>query len=229
MTLLCSEKQRSGSILTETDNKIIWKKNPVLVTAQILVCTVSLHLRAKGKSCQMPLRSDSAQCRNLSDRIPSAGTQCGANWQLHRKLGEAKQQADEKVGVLLGDDWGPYIQLVVNIGSIPQQSVHRLGVSILGRNSESCAAILKESKLQMWLFLVVSISFFLLHESQREMVTFSSTARRQVKGATVPCRRTFVWNSVEAPNSKRSFTTSLWPCWEAKKRAVEPVWREWQK
>lgn len=121
----------------------------VTVTAQIFICTVSLRLRTKGKSCQMSLRSDSAQCRNLSDRIPSAGTQCGANWQ-HRKPREAKQQADEKVRVGSGDGWGPHVQLVVDIGSVPQQSVHRLGMSVLGRYCESRAAVLQGSRQQMW-------------------------------------------------------------------------------
>ena len=35
---------------------------------------------------------------------------------------------------------------------------------------------------------------------------------------------TFVLNSVDAPNSKRNLTTSLWPCWAAKNRAVVPDW-----
>lgn len=34
---------------------------------------------------------------------------------------------------------------------------------------------------------------------------------------------TLVLNSVEAPCSKRNFTTSLWPCCAAKNRAVAPV------
>lgn len=35
---------------------------------------------------------------------------------------------------------------------------------------------------------------------------------------------TLVLNSVDAPNSKRNLTTSLWPCWAAKNRAVVPDW-----
>jgi len=37
---------------------------------------------------------------------------------------------------------------------------------------------------------------------------------------------TLFLNSVEAPNSKRNFTTSLWPCCAAKNRAVAPDCRE---
>lgn len=175
-------------------------------------CTVSLHLRAKGKFCQMSLRSDSAQCRNLSNRIPSAGTQCGANWQLHRKLGEAKQQADGKVRVLgVRDDLGPHVQLVVNIGSIPQQSVHRLGVSILGRHGQSRATILQRKQAAnvihcSWSF---PLPFCCCMNRSVQMVTFSSKTSHLVRGSHGPCHRTFVWKSVEAPNSKRSFTTSL--------------------
>lgn len=66
----------------------------------------------------MSLRSDSAECRNLSVHIPPDGTQCGANNQPHRKLVETKQQADEIEKVLVGDNWGRYVQPVVNIGSI---------------------------------------------------------------------------------------------------------------
>jgi hypothetical protein len=29
---------------------------------------------------------------------------------------------------------------------------------------------------------------------------------------------------VDAPNPKRNLTTSLWPCWAAKNRAVVPDW-----
>lgn len=35
---------------------------------------------------------------------------------------------------------------------------------------------------------------------------------------------TLVLCSVDAPNPKRNLTTSLWPCWAAKNRAVVPDW-----
>lgn len=44
---------------------------------------------------------------------------------------------------------GAHVQLVVNIGSVLQQGVHRLGVSILGGDGESRAAILQGSRQQM--------------------------------------------------------------------------------
>lgn len=66
--------------------------------------------------------SDSAVCWNWRGRIPAAGTLC----------------------VMGGEGAGQktHIQLVVNIGSILQQGVHHLGVSILRRDSECCAAVL---------------------------------------------------------------------------------------
>lgn len=37
---------------------------------------------------------------------------------------------------------------------------------------------------------------------------------------------TLVLHSVDAPNPKRNLTTSLWPCWAAKNRAVVPDWEK---
>lgn len=61
----------------------------------------------------------------------------------------------------MGGDWETHIQLFVNIGPIPQQSVHRLCVSILGRDSECCATILQGSSKCYTLFPLVPICFLL--------------------------------------------------------------------
>lgn len=44
----------------------------------------------------------------------------------------------------IGGQKGAHIQLVMNVGSIPQQRVHHLGVSVLRGSSESCATFLPQ-------------------------------------------------------------------------------------
>lgn len=43
--------------------------------------------------------------------------------------------------------WRPHVQLVVDIGSILQQSVHHLGMSVLRGSGESCATILPQKHI----------------------------------------------------------------------------------
>lgn len=83
----------------------------------------------------MSVVSDSAVCRNLRDWIPSAGTLCAAKHHVPDSQSCRQQEdtgrkdakdVDEK-----GGGGGAHIQLVVDIGSILQQSVHHLGVSVL--------------------------------------------------------------------------------------------------
>lgn len=80
--------------------------------------------------------SDSAVCRNLRDWIPSAGTVIATD--SERTQVEKRPKTWEKNG--------PHIQLVVNIGSILQQSVHHLGMTILRGDGESCATVLPQEK-----------------------------------------------------------------------------------
>lgn len=44
----------------------------------------------------------------------------------------------------IGGQKGAHIQLVMNVGAIPQQRVHHLGVSVLRGSSESCATFLPQ-------------------------------------------------------------------------------------
>lgn len=104
--------------------------------------------KASPAKCHSGLTQHSAE--TWATAFHPAGTHCVELTDRHRKLREAKQQADEKVRMWLGDGWGPHVQLVVDIGSVPQQSVHRLSVSVLGRYGESRAAVLQGNRQQMW-------------------------------------------------------------------------------
>lgn len=134
----------------------------------------------------------------------------------------------------------PHVQLVMDIGSILQQSVHHLGMSVLRGSGESCATVLpqKHTPERQW----AADEIVPNHKSvtcckEKICLSCAPTQPEQhihgntlfpfclcmnhslsyttsvvigcVTQAIVSLLHTFVWNSVEAPNSKRSFTTSL--------------------
>lgn len=65
--------------------------------------------------------------------------------------------------------------------------------------------------------MILSLSYYVL--DQQEMPIATAQINKHVK---TDQSLTLFLNSVEAPNSKRNFTTSLWPCCAAKNRAVAP-------
>lgn len=103
-----------------------------------------------------PAKCHSGLTQHSAETWATAFHQLGHNVELIDSTGSQERPNNKRMKRwgwgwgTAGDGWGPHVQLVVDIGSVPQQSVHRLGMSVLGRYCESRAAVLKGSRQQMW-------------------------------------------------------------------------------
>lgn len=201
----------------------------------------------------MWLTSDSAACRNLRGRIPTTGTMCVTKHHISDSWGGFTHDCEEVV-TMKEDDRLTWMQrasqladrerwLHSSAGCPPpwrdhterQQSelCHHPATKTHKRIKFLAAGGIKTSGLYPW---VKKTAAYLAHylplthfEVWGDSIPYHTQHYKSCDTHHCALQHTFVWNSVEAPNSKRSFTMSWCPCWEAKKRAVEPVWKDWWK